>query len=94
MRNLAQMLLIKGKVLMSEIYCIFLVSQIHSVVVSLVSIKGTECRIVELGQVASQTGGQVCVRACVHMCVCVTNGRETLGGPTCRVLALPRWISA
>ncbi|XP_065898859.1 circularly permutated Ras protein 1-like [Dysidea avara] len=31
------------------------------VVVSLVSIKGTECRVVELGQVASQTGGQVTI---------------------------------
>ena len=30
-----------------------------SVTVSLVSIKGTDCRIVELGQVADKTGGQV-----------------------------------
>ena len=46
---------------------------------SLVSIKGTECRIVELGQVASQTGGQVCglcvlftyLYVRVRACVCV-----------------------
>jgi hypothetical protein len=33
----------------------------HSVTVSVVSIKGTDCRIVELGQVADKTGGQVTI---------------------------------
>ena len=28
---------------------------------SVVSIKGTDCRIIELGQVANQTGGEVCM---------------------------------
>ena len=30
-------------------------------IVSVVSIKGTDCRIIELGQVADQTGGEVCI---------------------------------
>lgn len=53
-------------------------------VVSLVSIKGTECRVVELGQVASQTGGQVCVYVCVRACgyVCVSLMGEGFWVPT------------
>ena len=35
------------------------------VIVSVVSIKGTDCRIIELGQVADQTGGKVCI--CMYL---------------------------
>ncbi len=44
--------------------------------VSLVRIKGTDCKALELGQVADKTGGQVSVCVCVcvyryvHMYVC------------------------
>ena len=38
------------------ICCFFL---IHSICVSVISIKGTECKMSELGQVADATGGQV-----------------------------------
>ena len=36
-----------------------LLSHTPSVTVSLVSIEGTDCRIMELGQVADKTGGEV-----------------------------------
>ena len=38
---------------------IILYTHISSVTVSLVTIRGTECRVLELGQVADRTGGTV-----------------------------------
>ena len=37
------------------------------VTVSVVTIKGEECRIMELGQVADATGGDV---SAIHICTC------------------------
>ena len=40
----------------------------YSVTVSLVTIKGTDCKTTELGQVADTTGGQVTEEFCIKCC--------------------------
>ena len=52
-----------------------------SVTVSLVSIKGTDCRVMELGQVADKTGGQVSATP-------AGGGRQ---GHSARVIHHPFW---
>ena len=44
---------------MSLYSCYYMLIHPSSVTVSLVTIRGTECRVLELGQVADRTGGTV-----------------------------------
>ena len=60
-----------GQVLRQTGLCFHTPHSLCSVTVSLVRIKGTDCKALELGQVADKTGGEVCVCGCVCVCVCM-----------------------